>query len=164
MARLEVLIGTRKGLFVLACDAQRRSWSLDAPHFLGEVDNHAVLDPRDGRTLLAAVRAGHLGPTVYRSEDFGGTWKEAQTPPAFRKALAGERGETVSHVFWLTPGHASQPGRWYAGTSPPGLFVSEDAGRSWKGVAGFNENPERIAWCGGLPCPPPHGPPLPSPH
>ena len=157
MARLLVFIGTRKGLFALASDRERRSWTIAGPHFLGQVVNHAVLDPRDARTLLAAVRAGHLGPTVYRSEDFGATWSEAQTPPAFRKAAGGERGESVSHVFWLTPGHPSQPARWYAGTSPPGLFVSDDAGRTWEGVAGFNENADRIKWCGGLQDAPPDG-------
>ena len=42
-----------------------------------------MLDPRDGKTLLAAARTGHLGPTVFRSTDNGKTWKEAATPPAF---------------------------------------------------------------------------------
>jgi hypothetical protein len=111
---------------------------MEGPHFLGEVVNHAVLDPRDRRTLLAAVRAGHLGPTVFRSTDFGRTWKEAARPPAFGKAAPGEEGDAVAHVFWLTPGHASQPGRWYAGTSPQGLFASNDGGVTWEGVEGFN--------------------------
>jgi hypothetical protein len=163
VSRLLVLVATRKGLFILGADKRRRAWTIDGPHFLGQSVNHAVLDPRDGRTLLAAVRAGHLGPTAYRSEDLGRTWTEAQAPPAFRKASEGERSETVSHVFWLTPGHPSRPSRWYAGTSPPGLFVSDDAGRTWKGVAGFNENPDRIRWCGGLQDAPPDGATLHSP-
>ncbi len=119
--------------------------------------NHAVLDPRDGRTILAAVRAGHLGPTVFRSEDFGASWKEADVPPAFPKAAAGEAGESVSHVFWLTPGHAKEPGRWYAGTSPQGLFVSDDGGRKWRGVDGFNANPDRRRWIGSQQDAPPDG-------
>jgi photosystem II stability/assembly factor-like uncharacterized protein len=157
VTRLVVLVGTRKGLFLLEGDAARRSWAMNGPYFLGQVVNHAVLDPRDGRTLLAAVRAGHLGPTVYRSEDLGASWSEAATPPAFARAAPGETGETVSHVFWLTPGHASEPGRWYAGTSPQGLFVSDDAGRSWDGVAGFNAHPDRRRWIGGLQDAPPDG-------
>jgi hypothetical protein len=141
--RLQVLVGTRKGLFVLGADKARRKWTIDGPHFLGEAVNHAVLDPRDHRTLLAAVKAGHLGPTVYRSEDAGRSWKEAATPPAFDKAAAGAQGESVSHVFWLTPGHAKEKDRWYAGTSPSGLFVSDDGGRNWRGVDGFNRHPDR---------------------
>jgi hypothetical protein len=157
VTRLIVLVGTRKGLFLLEANEHRRSWSTSGPHFLGQIVNHAVLDPRDGRTVLAAVRAGHLGPTVYRSEDLGASWTEAVSPPAFAKAVSGEGGESVSHVFWLTPGHASEPGRWYAGTSPQGLFVSEDGGRSWEGAAGFNAHPDRRKWIGGGQDAPPDG-------
>jgi hypothetical protein len=154
---LVVLVGTRKGLFLLKADRRRRRWSMEGPQFLGQVVNHAVLDPRDGRTLLAAVKAGHLGPTVYRSEDAGKTWKEASAPPAFPKAAPGEDGESVSHVFWLTPGHPAEPRRWYAGTSPQGLFVSLDGGDRWEGVAGFNRHPDRRKWIGGLQDAPPDG-------
>jgi len=157
MGRLRILVGSRKGLFALEADRGRRKWSMSGPHFLGQVVNHAVLDPRDGRTALAAVRAGHLGPTVYRSEDGGRSWKESAKPPAFDKAASSEKGMSVSHVFWLTPGPASEPRRWYAGTSPQGLFVSDDAGRTWRGVAGFNAHPQRLAWIGGLQDEPPDG-------
>ena len=157
MPRLRILVGTRKGLFALDADRARRKWTMAGPHFLGQVVNHAVLDPRDGRTALAAVRAGHLGPTVYRSGDGGRTWKESEKPPAFEKAASGAKGESVSHVFWLTPGPASEPRRWYAGTSPQGLFVSDDAGRTWRGVPGFNAHPQRLAWIGGLQDAPPDG-------
>jgi photosystem II stability/assembly factor-like uncharacterized protein len=157
VSALAVLVATRKGLFVLASDAKRRAWHTHGPHFLGQVVNHAVLDPRDGRTLLAAVRAGHLGPTVYRSEDLGQSWHEAARPPAFAKAAEGENGESVSHVFWLTPAHASQPGRWYAGTSPQALFASDDGGRTWSGMEGFNAHPDRRKWIGDAQEAPPDG-------
>jgi hypothetical protein len=152
-----VLVGTRKGLFVLGSNSTRQSWSIGEPHFLGQIVNHAVVDPRDGRTMLAAVRAGHLGPTVYRSDDLGRNWKEASRPPAFPKASGDVPGETVSHVFWLTPGHKTEPGRWYAGTSPQALFVSDDAGDTWSGVSGFNGHAERRAWAGGFQDAPPDG-------
>lgn len=154
MGQLIVLVGTRKGLFVLSSTDGRRVWAVEGPHFLGHVVNHAVVDPRDGRTIVAAVRAGHLGPTVYRSADLGKSWREAKRPPAFAKR---EGGQSVSHVFWLTPGAASEPGRWYAGTSPQGLFVSDDGGNAWRGVDGFNEHPQRITWIGGLQDAPPDG-------
>ncbi|HUP98033.1 MAG TPA: glycosyl hydrolase [Usitatibacter sp.] len=156
MARLLVLVGTRKGLFVLEADRRRRTWRMDGPHFLGQVVNHAVLDPRDRRTLLAAVKAGHLGHTVYHSTDFGARWDESSAPPAFPKAPVGT-GEVVSHVFWLAPAHASEPGRWYAGTSPQALFASDDAGRTWSGVQGFNAHPDRRKWIGDAQDAPPDG-------
>lgn len=161
MDRLLLLVATRKGLFTLAT-RDRRAWTLEGPHFNGQVVHHAVLDPRDGRTLLAAVKAGHLGPTVYRSEDLGRSWKEAEAPPAF-PAHAGD-GDVVGHVFWLTPSHASEPGRWYAGTSPQGLFVSDDGGRRWRSVDGFNAHPERRRWIGGAQDAPPDGGTLHSLH
>jgi hypothetical protein len=157
LSAIEVLVGTRKGLFLLAADASRRDWRIEGPHFLGQVVNHALIDPRDGRTAVAAVRAGHLGPTVYRSRDRGRTWRECARPPAFPKAPEGARGESVSHVFWLAPGHASEPGRWYAGTSPQALFVSHDEGEHWEGVRGFNEHPERRSWIGSEQEAPPDG-------
>src|SRR5882724_8430480 len=95
-----LLVGTRKGLFPLTGDPGRRQFSIDGPHFLGNLVYHAVLDARDSRTLLAAERTGHIGPTVFRSLDAGKTWKEAERPPAFAKG--GTRA--VDHVFWLTPG------------------------------------------------------------
>src|SRR5256712_13354281 len=81
-----VLVATRKGAWLYHGDAKRKTWRVDGPHFLGHIVNHLVLDPRDGRTLLAAAKTGHLGPTVFRSTDLGRTWKEAAQPPAFRKA------------------------------------------------------------------------------
>jgi hypothetical protein len=144
-----VLIATRKGAFFLRGDKSRRAWKLSDVMFLGNIIHHLVLDPRDGKTLLAAARTGHLGPTIYRSTDFGKTWKESERPPAFPKVPEGEKGLVLDHVFWLTPGHASQPGVWYAGSSPQGLFRTEDGGRTWEGVAGFNTHPMRNAWSGG---------------
>ena len=143
-----LLVGTRKGAWLLHGDPARRGWRADGPHFLGNMVHHAMLDPRDRRTLLLAAKTGHLGPTVFRSLDFGRTWKEASKPPAFRKARDGETPRAVDHVFWLTPGHASEPGVWYAGSSPQGLFRSEDGGDTWAPVAGFNDHPMYATWVG----------------
>ena len=147
-------IATRKGLWFLRGDAQRVSWQLEGPQFLGHEIHHAVLDPRDRRTLLVAAKTGHLGPTVFRSLDHGATWKEAERPPAFPKVPAGEKGLAVNHVFWLSPGHASEPGTWFAGTSPEGLFRTRDGGVSWEPMPGFNDHPvysKGVAGVGGTP-------------
>jgi photosystem II stability/assembly factor-like uncharacterized protein len=134
-----LLVGTRKGAFIFRGDAARKKWRLEGPHYLGNIVNHMVADPRGERTLLMAAKTGHLGPTVLRSRDGGRTWTEAKQPPVFRKAGKGEEARVVESVFWLSPGHASQPGVWYAGTSPPGLFRSADDGVNWQEVAGFND-------------------------
>lgn len=137
-----LVIATRKGLFFLSPDQNREQWRLSEPGFLGHIINHAILDPRDGRTLLAAARTGHLGPTIFRSQDAGLTWHEAEKPPAFDKAPSGETGKVVSHTFFLAPGHATEPGTFYAGTSPQSLWVSTDGGQRWESVRGFNDHPE----------------------
>jgi hypothetical protein len=155
-----VLVATRKGAWIFRGDGARRQWRTDGPHFLGHVIHHVVLDPRDGRTLVAAARTGHLGPTIYRSTDLGRSWKEARRPPAFLKARKGEKGRTVDHTFWLTPGHPSQPSAWYAGTSPHGLFRSDDRGETWEPVTGLNEDPTYKKWMGGPQDGTPDGPKL----
>ena len=144
--RVALLVATRKGVFVLRSNAARSAWSIEGPHFLGHIAHHAVLDPRDRRTLLVAARTGHLGPTVFRSTDLGASWREASRPPAFRKVAEGEEGRVVDHVFWLEPGHAGEPGVWWAGTSPEGLFRSEDAGDTWESVVGLNDHPKMSDW------------------
>ena len=60
--RASVLVATRKGAWLYHGDGARKTWRADGPHFLGHIINHVVLDPRDGRTLLAAAKTGHLGP------------------------------------------------------------------------------------------------------
>ena len=155
-----LLIGTRKGAFILRGDRSRRTWTLSPPLFLGHIIHHLVLDPRDGRTLLMAASTGHLGPTIYRSTDRGKSWKEVAAPPAFPKAPEGQQGRTVGHVFWLTPAHANEPGVWYAGTSPQGLFRSEDGGVTWKPFSSINDDPQYRAWMGSVQDGTPDGPKL----
>ncbi len=147
-ARLVLLVATRKGAWLLHGDAKRKSWRMDGPHFLGHVVSQLALDPRDGRTLLAAVKTGHLGPTVFRSTNLGRSWKEASKPPAFANGNAELPARAVDHTFWLTPGHASQPGSWYAGTSPQGLFRSDDGGDTWAPIASVNDSATFRPWMG----------------
>ncbi|OGA51745.1 MAG: glycosyl hydrolase, partial [Betaproteobacteria bacterium RIFCSPLOWO2_12_FULL_63_13] len=159
-----MLVATRKGAFIFRSDKSRRAWRVAGPMFFGQIVHHMVLDPRQGprgrRTMLASTSTGHLGPTLLRSADFGRTWKEAARPPAFPKAPEGQKGRAVSHTFWLEPGHAGEPRAWYAGTSPQGLFRSEDDGDTWMPVAGFNDHPMYSKWTGGEQDGTPDGPKL----
>ena len=158
--RVLLMVATRKGAWLFHGDAVRRSWRIEGPHFLGHVVSHLVLDPRDGRTLLAAAKTGHLGPTIFRSTDFGKTWQEAAHPPAFAKAPDGGKGRAVDHTFWLTPGRAAEPGVWYAGTSPQGLFRSEDGGMTWQLFSSINDDPRYLKWMGTVQDGTPDGPKL----
>ena len=159
-ARTVVFVATRKGLWLFHSDTQRRTWRAEGPHFLGHTISHVVLDPRDGRTLLAAAKTGHLGPTVFRSTDMGRRWAEAKQPPAFGKGTDTLPGRAVDHTFWLAPGHASQPGVWYAGTSPQGLFRSDDGGVTWVGLPAVNDSAQFREWMGSVQDGTPDGPKL----
>ncbi|MGA0609434.1 glycosyl hydrolase [Caldimonas sp. KR1-144] len=160
-ARLVLLVATRKGAWLFHGDARRKTWTADGPHFLGHNISHLQLDPRDGRTLLAAAKTGHLGPTIFRSTDLGRRWKEAERPPAFAQPAAGGLpARSVDHSFWLTPGHASERGTWYVGTSPQGLFRSEDGGASWAPLASVNDDPRFREWMGSAQDGTPDGPKL----
>ena len=108
------VLGTRKGAWALRVDGGGQS-QLSEPWFFGAQVHHVVQDPRGSGTMLAAVRTGHLGPTVYRSKDGGETWKESERPPRFRtkeeyenSELAADdprrQGLTLDHVFFLAPG------------------------------------------------------------
>jgi len=142
--KTRLLIGTRKGAWFLDSGPDRDDWSPKGPLFLGQIINHLVSDPRDRKVLLAAASTGHLGPTIQRSMDGGETWAEAVRPPAF--ASDDPHGRSVHHTFWLEPGHASEPGVWWAGASPQSLFRSADNGDTWEGVAGLNEHPKVLDW------------------
>ena len=159
-SRIVVLVATRKGAWIFHGDARRKTWQADGPHFLGHTISHVVLDPRDGRTLLAAAKTGHLGPTVFRSTDLGRRWQEAKQPPAFANTSTSLPARTVDHTFWLTPGHASERDTWYAGTSPQGLFRSEDGGVSWAPLPSVNDDPKFRAWMGTVQDGTPDGPKL----
>src|SRR3954467_6726779 len=139
-----LLVGTRKGAFVMT-STDRGAWSISEPMFLGHICSHVVLDPRDGRTLVMAASTGHLGPTVFRSTDLGASWQEATRPPAF---APGDRlKRALRTVFWLTPGHADEPGVWWAGGSPQGLFRSADGGDTWEPHSGWNDHALWETWC-----------------
>lgn len=156
--RVVILVATRKGAWLFHGDKKRKEWKADGPHFLGHVINHVVCDPRDGQTLLAAAKTGHLGPTMFRSTNLGKSWKEVKQPPAFAKTDNNPR--TVDHTFWLTPCHANEPNAWYAGTSPQGLFRSDDGGDTWAPFSMINDGAQFREWMGSVQDGTPDGPKL----
>ncbi len=155
-----VMVATRKGAWLYHGDDERQNWRSDGPHFLGHIINHVVLDPRNRCTMLAAAKTGHLGPTVFRSTDFGKSWKEAVKPPAFASATGDAPGRAVNHTFMLTPGHPDEPNIWFAGTSPQGLFRSVDDGISWAPFSTINDDPQYRKWMGTVQDGTPDGPKL----
>jgi photosystem II stability/assembly factor-like uncharacterized protein len=143
------LVGTRKGLFLLRGDGDRRTWRVDGPLLDGWGVYHAAVDPRDG-TFYAAVNHLVYGSTVQRSADGGQTWERSK-----KIGLPEWSGLTVNAVWHIEPGLPQQPGTLYLGADPGVLFRSDDAGETWQPNRGILEHPTRDRWfpgAGGLCC------------
>lgn len=131
-----VLIGTKKGAFILEADPERRRWELRGPFCETWPMNHVVGDPATGR-IHAGGGSAWFGPAVWRSDDLGGTWAHSSTGLAYPEGT-----EPVKAVWSLAHGH----GALYAGVEPAGLFRSFDGGQIWEHLGGMQENPTRPHW------------------
>ncbi|MFN2469116.1 MAG: exo-alpha-sialidase [Gaiellaceae bacterium] len=144
-----LLVGTRKGLFLLRGDEARRDWQLEGPLLTGWSVYHAILDPRDG-TMYAAANNWVYGATVQRSRDVGKTWERSE-----QLGLPEESGLKLEAAWHVEPGHESQPNTLWLGGDPGVLFRSDDGGAVWEPVKGILEHPTRDRWnpgAGGLCC------------
>ena len=120
MSRTLLLVGTRKGLFVLESDADRESWSMRGAYCEGWPVYHAVLD-RDSGVIYAAAASEWHGSSIWRSADLGETWTQSS------EGLAYEDGRKMSKVSSLSAAH----GRVLVGVEAPGIFESRDDGATW---------------------------------
>ncbi len=135
MSRVQLLVGTKKGAFILESDDARERWDLRGPFCDAWPIKHFDRLP-DG-TLLAAGGNEWYGPAVWRSEDDGATWTTHSEGLSY-----GDDGPKITAVWNVTPAN----GTLYAGVEPAGLFRSDDAGRTWSHVAGLREHPSRPEW------------------
>ncbi len=138
-----LLVATRKGLFV--CPPEGAGFALPRPAFLAEPVSAVLHDPRDG-ALYAALRLGHFGVKLHRSEDGGASWTEIGVPAM---PTEGENPKALDMIWALAAGPGDQPGVIWAGTLPAALFRSADRGATWELVRGLWEVPERARWVGG---------------
>ena len=146
-----VLVGTRKGAFILRSDARRKQWSVEGPHFTGLNVHHFTLDPRDGATLFAATYTEWWGSDIQRSNNWGKKWLRTKGGVRYEK----DSGLSVKCVWHIRPGRPAEPGVLYAGVDPAGLFRSEDGGVTWAEVKGLNRHATRSQWqpgAGGMTC------------
>lgn len=136
-----LLLATRKGLLTLA--RERDGWRVTDTAFAGVPVTSVLADARDG-ARYAALKHGHFGAKLHRSDDRGRTWTEVAMP-AFPPDAAG--GPSLFQVWTLEPGGPG--GRLWAGAIPAGLFSSDDRGASWELVNALWDVPERPRWFGG---------------
>jgi photosystem II stability/assembly factor-like uncharacterized protein len=140
----ELLVGTKKGLFVLEGEPGV-PLNIKARAFAGESVEYALRDPRSGR-VLAAITSAFYGPQVWYTDDPAGEWQQADGV-----ALPAGGDKALDRIWTIVPGEPS--GKMYAGGDPGALFESGDGGRSWRLNRGLWEHPTREKWqpgAGGL--------------
>ncbi|CAN5714362.1 exo-alpha-sialidase [soil metagenome] len=140
-----ILLGTRKGAFIVELDAARDRVSVRGPFCDAMPIQHLAWDGGRG-TLLAGAGSPWYGPVVWRSPDMGETWTQSGEGLTYGE---GEDSPALTRVWNLAPVGETI----FAGVEPAGLFRSEDGGHSWAHVAGLREHPSRPDWqpgAGGL--------------
>ncbi|SPH24225.1 hypothetical protein DEA8626_03275 [Defluviimonas aquaemixtae] len=138
-------VGTRKGLFRFSTNG--KGWRQGGPPaFLAEPVTFVLEDPRDG-AVYAALKLGHFGCKLHRSDDGGESWTELPCPAY--PASGAPDAPALDMIWALAPGGADQPGRLWAGTLPGGLFRSDNRGESWALVETLWNVPQREKWFGG---------------
>jgi photosystem II stability/assembly factor-like uncharacterized protein len=135
MPRVMVLVGTRKGCFLLESDGDRRDWEVRGPFCEGWPVYHAVHDAETDTIYAAAASEWH-GAGVWRSDDRGATWTLSS------EGLAYENGLKLSKISGLNAAH----GRLLAGAEGVGLFESRDGARTWALKTTLDGQPGRGDW------------------
>jgi photosystem II stability/assembly factor-like uncharacterized protein len=137
MARTLLLVGTRKGCFLVESDADRKDWQIRGPFCEGWPVYHAVHDPSSGAIYAAAASEWH-GSAVWRSPDLGETWALSSEGLAYDED--GER--KLSKVSTL----AVKNGRVLVGVEAPGIFESRDGGETWSLLSTLEGEPGSDMW------------------
>ncbi len=173
MSAIRLLVGTRKGAFILTSDGKRQRWDIDGPHFAGWELYHIKGSPVDPDRLYASQSSGWFGQIIQRSNDGGKTWEQPGTP-------AGEptttpdgmpKGESNKFVYegatGTHPGYDGTPHPWefkriwhlepsltdpdtvYAGAEDAALFRTTDGGQSWHELSGLRTHESGKYWAPG---------------
>jgi len=178
MSRVRVLVGTRKGAFILEADGQRQNWTVTGPHFAGWEMYHLKGSPVDPNRIYASQTSGWFGQVIQRSNDGGKTWEV----PGGKMPTVGPDGmpQGMSNQFaYDTAAAPLTTHQWYDGTQHPwefkrvwhlepsltdtntvyagvedaALFKSTDGGVSWQelsGLRGHGSGPKWQPGAGGM--------------
>lgn len=142
-----LMIGTMKGVFLLASDAKRAKWTMTGPHCAGQSAYSLFFDGRKGRTrILAGLKDWHFGAIIATSDDFGGSWN---VPQESAVKFPKKTKASLANIWQITAGSPGDDDRLYAGVEPASLWESSDAGASWSLVKGLYDHPHRKQWMPG---------------
>jgi photosystem II stability/assembly factor-like uncharacterized protein len=152
MSEVRVLVGTRKGAFVLSSDGKREKWDVSGPHFAGWELYHIKGSPADPNRLYASQSSGWFGQLIQRSNDGGKTW----APMGNKFIYDGVAGthqwyDGTAHPWefkrvWHLEPSLTDPDTVYAGVEDAALFKSIDGGQNWEELSGLRKHGSGAHW------------------
>ena len=175
MSNVRVLVGTKKGAFILSSDGKRERWDVSGPHFSGWEMYHLKGSLADPNRIYASQTSGWFGQVIQRSDDGGKTWFQPGTPPGETTGPGGmPKGESNKFVYdtsaesgapltthqwydgtqhpwefkrvWHLEPSLTDPDTVYAGVEDAGLFRSTDGGKNWHEFSGLRGHGSGPRW------------------
>ena len=143
MSRIRVLVGTRKGAFILTADGRRQQWEVAGPLFAGWEMYHLKGSPVAPERLYASQTSGWFGQQVQRSDDGGTTWEQVDNKfhyegvPGTHQWYDGTQHPWEFKRIWHLEPSLDDPDTVYAGAEDAALFKSQDGGKSWQELPGL---------------------------
>ena len=137
MSRVRVLVGTRKGAFVLTADGKRQNWNVSGPHFAGWEIYHLKGSPKNPDRLYASQSSGWFGQVIQRSNDGGKTWEAVGNKfaydgnPGTHKWYDGTQHPWEFKRVWHLEPSLSDPDTVYAGVEDAAMFRTTDGAQNW---------------------------------
>src|SRR5678815_1921339 len=152
MSTIRLLVGTKKGAFILTSDGNRKQWTVNGPLFAGWELYHLKGSPADPNRLYASQSSSWFGQVIQRSNDGGKTWDSVGNKFAYD-------GPTGTHLWydgtphpwefarvWHLEPSPTDPDTVYAGVEDAALFRTTDGGQSWTELAGLRTHTSAPSW------------------
>jgi photosystem II stability/assembly factor-like uncharacterized protein len=152
MSKVRVLVGTRKGAFILSADGKRKAWDVSGPHFGGWEMYHLKGSPVDPNRIYASQCSGWFGQQVQRSDDGGQSWEPVGNEFAYDGVPGTHQWyDGTAHPWefkrvWHLEPSLTDPDTVYAGIEDAALFRSTDAGKSWSELSGLRKHGSGPKW------------------
>jgi photosystem II stability/assembly factor-like uncharacterized protein len=152
MSSVRVLVGTRKGAFVLTSDGKRTDWKVEGPHFGGWEIYHLKGSPADPDRIYAAQSTGWFGQLIQRSDDGGATWRPVGNEfvydgvPGTHQWYDGTPHPWEFARVWHLEPSLTDPDVVHAGVEDAALFKTVDGGQSWHELPGLREHGSGPHW------------------
>src|SRR5246127_4203841 len=155
MSKARVLVGTRKGAFILTSDGKRENWEISGPHFAGWEIYHIKASPADPNRLYASQSSGWSGQVMPRSNDGGKTWETVGNKFEYEGVTGTHQWyDGTPHPWefkrvWHLEPSLKDPDTVYAGVEDAAIFRTTDGGQNWQELPGLRGHGTGSQWAPG---------------